>query len=209
MTLRKTVILAALTGLLAGLHAAPAALAQSAAPTAPEKPDMFQRNVNQQTRIDQGLESGALNVREAGRLERQEAAVSRMEAKALKDGEVTGKEAGRIDKAQDRVSRDIYRQKHDAQQGNPDSVSSRRMQANVQRNLNQQERIRQGVESGRLTSREAGRLERGQAHVYRKEARAARDGHVGPREQLGVQRAENRQSAHVWRQKHDARRLAR
>ena len=49
----------------------------------------------------------------------------------------------------------------------PNSASSQRMQQNVRHNINQQERIKQGMQSGELTNREAGRLERGEAHVNR------------------------------------------
>ncbi len=84
------------------------------------------------------------------------------------------------------------------------SVSSKRMQADVQRNNNQQARIQQGVQSGQLTNREANSLERGQAKVERREARAEANGHVSAREQAGIQAAENRQSARIYNQKHDA-----
>ena len=74
-----------------------------------------QRNVNQQERILQGLDSGALSTREAARLEREQAQVDRLETRALRDGTLSDAEAARIDTAQDAASRDIYRQKHDAQ----------------------------------------------------------------------------------------------
>src|SRR6266436_5069895 len=79
-----------------------------------------------------------------------------------------------------------------------------RMQADVQRNVNQERRIEQGVQSGQLTNREAGRLERGQARVDRAEARAGADGRVGPNEQRRIQKAENKQSKRIYREKHDA-----
>jgi hypothetical protein len=78
------------------------------------------------------------------------------------------------------------------------------MQADVQRNVNQEARIEQGVKSGALTGYEAGKLERGQAHVDRKEAVAAHDGHVGAKEQAHIQRAENHQSAKILDKKHNA-----
>lgn len=162
-----------------------------------------ERNINQQQRIEQGLQSGQLNTREAGRLEREEGRVERMEANAMKDGRVTPNEANRINQAQNRVSNDIYREKHDAQTGNPNSPSSQRMQQNVQRNANQQQRINQGLQSGGLTQREAGRMERGQAHTNRMEGRAAADGHVGRNEQQRIQHAENRQSERIHHEKHD------
>ena len=164
-----------------------------------------QRDVNQQQRIEQGLQSGQLSTKEAGRLEREQQHVDRMEARDLKDGHMSAGEQLRLDKAQDAASADIYRQKHDAQTGNPNSASSQRMQADVQRNVNQQQRIQNGMENGSLTNREASRLEAGQARTDRKVANAAADGHVGAAEQGRIRRSENRQSANVYRKKHNAR----
>jgi hypothetical protein len=162
-----------------------------------------QRDVNQQQRIEQGLKSGELTTREAARLEREEATVNRMQSRALKDGTLSAAEKARIERAQNRVSHDIYREKHDAQKGDPSSASSQRMQADVQRNLNQQQRIEQGIKSGELTNREVANLERGQSRVEKREAHAGADGHVSAAEQHRVQSAENRQSARIYRQKHD------
>jgi hypothetical protein len=162
-----------------------------------------QRNVNQQERIEQGLQSGQLNTREAARLEREQSNVERMEKNALKDGKLTGKEKARIERAENAASRDIYREKHDEQQGNPQSASSQRMQKDVQRNVNQQKRIEAGVKSDALTNREVATLEGQQARVNRREAHAGADGHVGKHEQAGIQRAENRASRKIYREKHD------
>src|SRR5215467_762476 len=78
-----------------------------------------QRDVNQQQRIEQGLQSGQLNTKEAGRLEREQQHVDRMEAHDMKDGHISAAEQLRLDKAQNAASADIYKQKHDAQTGNP------------------------------------------------------------------------------------------
>jgi hypothetical protein len=173
------------------------AMAQSPAAT-------VQRNVNQETRIEQGLQSGALNTREAAALQREESRVDRMQANALKDGKLTPAEQSRLNAAQNKTSRDIYAAKHNNVTGNPQSASSQRMQADVQRNINQQQRIEKGIQNGSLTNRETARLERGQSRVARAEARAGRDGHVGAGEQAHIQQAENRQSKRIYRQKHDA-----
>jgi hypothetical protein len=165
---------------------------------------VVQRNVNQQERIEQGLQSGQLTTREAAKLEGEEARVEKAESRALKDGKLSPEERARIDRAQNQVSRDIYREKHDAQVGNPNSPSSQRMQADVQRNINQQQRIDQGVKSGSLTNREVGKLERGQARDNAMQYRAGRDGNVGPNEQRRIQSAENHQSGRIHREKHDA-----
>ncbi len=163
-----------------------------------------QRDVNQQTRIEQGLKSGELNTREAAKLEREESKVDRLQANALKDGKLTPAEQARLQAAQNQTSRDIYAAKHNAATGNPQSASSQRMQADVQRNINQEQRIENGLQNGSLTNHEAAKLERGQARVDRKEARAGRDGHVGAGEQAHIQRSENHQSRRIFKQKHDA-----
>src|SRR2546421_11552428 len=162
-----------------------------------------QRDVNQQQRIEQGLQSGQLNTREAARLEREEAKVERDQARALQDGKLSPAEKARLAREPNKVSRDIYREKHDAPTGNPNSASSQRMQADVQRNVNQQQRIEQGVKSGSLTNRETARLERGQARDSRLEARAGADGHVSAKEQRRIQKNENKQSRRIHREKHD------
>jgi hypothetical protein len=164
-----------------------------------------QRDVNQQQRIEQGLKSGELSTQEASRLEHEQQHIDRMEARDLKDGKLSAGEQLRLDRAQNAASADIYKQKHDAQSGNPNSASSQRMQADVQRNVNQQQRIQNGIENGSLTNREASRLEAGQARTDRKIANAGADGHVGAAEQGRIQRSENRQSANVYRKKHNVR----
>jgi hypothetical protein len=164
-----------------------------------------QRDVNQQQRIEQGLQSGQLSTREAGHLEREQQHVDKMEARDLHNGSISPAEQARLNAAQNKASRDIAAGKHNGVVGNPSSASSQRMQADVQRNVNQQQRIANGVNSGALTNHEVGSLERGQAHVDRREANAAANGHVGAAEQRGIHRAENRQSARVYRKKHNER----
>ena len=183
---------------LAGLFSTGAAFAQ--APAATE----VQRNVNQQQRIEQGLQSGQLTTREAAKLEKGESKVEKMETRANRDGTVTDAERARIQKAQNAESAGIAKLKHNDRVGNPDSASSKRMQADVQRNVNQQKRIEQGTQSGQLTNREVAKLERGQSHVNAAEARAGADGHVGAGEQKAVQKRENHQSKRIHKQKHDA-----
>jgi len=163
-----------------------------------------QRDVNQQERIEQGLKSGQLTTQEAGKLEREESHVDKLQAQALKDGKLTPAEKARLEAAQDKTSRDIAAAKHNGVTGNPNSVSSQRMQADVQRNVNQEKRVEAGVRNGSLTNHEVSKLERGQAHVDHKEAAAARDGHVGAAEERGIQHAENKQSRKIHRQKTDA-----
>lgn len=74
------------------------------------------------------------------------------------------------------------------------------------REVRQQKRIVRGVESGRLTTREAIRLEAQQGRVHAMEARAKADGTVTAKERVRIQRAQNRTSRNIYRQKHDAQR---
>ena len=162
-----------------------------------------QRNANQQTRIENGLKTGELTTREAGKLEREQTAIAHEEHTALKDGKLSQQEKNKINSMQNKASADIYAQKHDAQVGNPNSVSSKRMQADVQRNVNQQQRVANGVKSGELTNHEVAKLEKGQAKVDHKEAVAAKNGHIGEAEQHNIQHAENHQSKKIHKEKTD------
>jgi hypothetical protein len=162
-----------------------------------------QRDVNQENRIEQGLKSGQLSTGEAAKLERGEARIDRMEKNALRDGNLSPQEAARIQRAQNQESARINKLDNNAVSGNPNSASSQRMQGDVQRDINQQSRIEQGIQSGALTNKETANLERGQARIDRKEARAGADGHVSAGEQARIQNAENNQSKKIYREKHN------
>jgi hypothetical protein len=164
-----------------------------------------QRDVNQENRIDQGLKSGQLSTGEAAKLERGEARIDRMESNAQKNGNLSPQEAARIQQAQNQESRRINKLENNAVSGNPNSASSQRMQTDVQRNVNQQSRIEQGIQSGAVTNKEASNMERGQARVDRKEAKAGANGHVSAGEQARIQKAENKQSNKIYREKHNNR----
>ena len=164
-----------------------------------------QRDVNQQTRIESGLDSGALNAKETSRLEKGEARIDHVEAKSMKDGTLSASEKLRIEKMQDAESKAIYNQKHDAQNGNPDSKTSQRLQADVQRNVNQETRINNGIENGSLSNKEAAKLERGQSRSDARESNAAKDGHVGVKEEAKIRKTDAKDSAKIYRKKQTRR----
>jgi hypothetical protein len=176
-------------------------VATSAFADGPRTDQVVDRDVNQQQRVENGLQQGQLTTREAGQIERQESRIDQTEARDLKDGKLSLAEQTRIDQMQNKVSGDIYQNRHNAANGNPDSKSSERMQTDVARNLHQEQRVEQGGDSGALTNREVGSLEAGQARTDRKEGVAASDGRVGPGEQARVQRSENHQSRRIHRKK--------
>jgi len=163
-----------------------------------------QRDENQQQRIENGLQNGSITSREGALLERDEAKVDRLQAKSLKNGKLSASERQQLTAAQNKASRDIAAARHNGVNGNPLSASSQRMQADVQRDVNQQKRIEQGVQGGTLTNHEVARLEKGQAKDDHQQYAAARDGHVGKKEQRHVQHGEDVQSGKIHNEKHDA-----
>lgn len=78
-------------------------------------PGVDQRQINQEARIQQGANSGALTQREETKLERGQQHVQNMEGRAKADGVVTSRERARLQHAENVQSRQVYRQKHDRQ----------------------------------------------------------------------------------------------
>ena len=74
-----------------------------------------QRNINQQTRIANGVKDGSLTKHEAAGLERGQSHVDAREARAGANGHVGAAEQGRIVRADNRQSTRIYNKRHNAQ----------------------------------------------------------------------------------------------
>lgn len=72
-----------------------------------------------------------------------------------------------------------------------------------QRQANQQARIEQGKATGALSTREAARMEAGQAKVDGMKQAAAADGKVTRAERKAIKKEQNKQSRRIARQKHD------
>jgi hypothetical protein len=79
-------------------------------------PMVRKREQRQEKRIDQGVQSGELTPREAGRLEREQARIKQDEERMKADGKLTPQERRKLRREQNRASRHVYREKHDAQQ---------------------------------------------------------------------------------------------
>lgn len=75
-------------------------------------PRIDQRQLNQDRRIEQGLESGELTHREATRLEHQQMRIERQETAAKADGIVTQGERARLTHQQNKANRNIARKNH-------------------------------------------------------------------------------------------------
>jgi hypothetical protein len=79
------------------------------------------------------------------------------------------------------------------------------VQESTQRDVNQQERIEQGLKSGQLNTKEAGQLERQQSRIDQTESRdLKRDGKLTATDQAQLNRMQNRASANIYRDKHNA-----
>lgn len=76
-----------------------------------------------------------------------------------------------------------------------------------QRQGRQQERIDQGVTSGRVTAGEAVRDERQQGRINATEARMRADngGHLNRNQRARLEHRQDRASAHIYRSKHNGR----
>lgn len=68
----------------------------------------------------------------------------------------------------------------------------------------QQQRIGNGIKSGKLNSQQASNLEKREARVQNREQKdmAAHNGHLTKREQKGINRQQNRISKSIYKDKH-------
>ena len=73
------------------------------------------------------------------------------------------------------------------------------------REVNQQKRIDQGVASGQLTAQETNRLDKREAKLAADEAAAKADGTVTHKERRKLQREANRDSAAIYKAKHNGK----
>ena len=189
------------------LVAAEVAYGQAQAPNyGTNDPGIQQRMQNQEQRIDQGVKSGALTPKETGRLEAEQAKIRQTEQRMKSDGQLTPNERQKLNNMQDRSSQQIYNQKHDAQTAN---VGQGGAGVNVndpniqQRMQNQERRIQQGVNSGALTPKEAGKLEAREAKIKQDEARMKSDGQLTAKERKKLNKELDNASDRIYKQKHD------
>jgi len=63
-----------------------------------DNPGIQKRKANQERRIDQGIQSGQLTAKEAGKLEPRETKIKHDEERMKSDGKLTGKERAKLTK---------------------------------------------------------------------------------------------------------------
>lgn len=159
------------------------------------------RKQNQQQRVAQGIQSGQLTSGETANLEKKEAAINQEvhTDRTLNGGKLTQAERNQVNRQQNRVSSQIYTDKHNAvTRPTPTTEVGARRE-------NQQQRIANGVGSGKLTAGETARLEKGEAGISHEihNDRAANGGKLTAAEKKQVNHQQNQESRKIYRAKHN------
>lgn len=164
-----------------------------------------QRQENQQDRIANGVKSGELTAGEAANLETKESKLNqeKRDMRSLDNGHLTAADKATLNQQQNKLSNQIYADKHNSatQNTNPKSEVGKRAE-------NQQDRIANGVQSGQLSAKEAGQLEKNQAKINQEihADRQANGGKLTASEKAQVNRQQNQQSRQIYHARHDGRR---
>lgn len=82
-------------------------------------------------------------------------------------------------------------------------ISTAEARRDQKREHNQQSRIKQGVQAGTLTHKEAKKLRKGQKRIDHMQVKANGDGVVTDKEKLKIEKAQDKQSELIYKQKHD------
>lgn len=149
----------------------------------------------QSARIQDGVQSGELTRKEARELRADQREIRGALQEARADGQVTACERKEIRGLQNEASRDIRQAKHDGDtRGTP--RADRRQE-------HQQERLRDGIEDGSVTRREAFMLRSMQRFVDRAESRMKADGEVTPQERARLESLQDQASQQIYRARHN------
>jgi hypothetical protein len=162
--------------------------------------EVGKRAENQQDRIAQGVQSGQLTAGGTANLEKKEAAVNQevRTDRTLNGGHLTPQEKRIVNRQQNNLSNQIYQDKHNAatQHYGNNEVDQRRE--------NQQDRIANGIASGKLTAGQSARLEKGQAAINQETRtdRSLNGGHLTQGEKQQINKQQNQASRRIYHAKH-------
>ena len=119
------------------------------------------RKVDQQNRIAQGAASGQMTPHETAKVEGKEAKINKevRTDKSADGGHLTGQQKAAVNRQQNRVSNQIYADKHNAP-----PISTGKGEVGTRRQ-DQQNRIANGVASGKMTAGEAVKAEHSEART--------------------------------------------
>jgi len=162
--------------------------------------EVGRRAENQQDRIAQGVKSGQLTAGETANLEKKESAINQEvhTDRALNGGKLTAAEKAQVNRQQNKVSGQVYNDKHNAatQHYGNNEVDARRE--------NQQDRIANGIQSGKLNAAQTARLEKGESAINHEvhTDRSLNGGKLTPGERKTVNQQQNVASRKIYNAKH-------
>ena len=162
--------------------------------------EVGQRRENQQDRIAQGVKSGQLTAGETANLEKKESAINQevRTDRSLNGGKLTAGEKKIVNQQQNKMSSQIYQDKHNTatQHYGNNEVDARRE--------NQQDRIANGIASGKLNAAQTARLEKGESAINQevKTDRSLNGGKLTQAEKKQVNQQQNVMSKKIYNNKH-------
>jgi len=168
----------------------------------PNKPTIQQRKDNQQDRIANGVQSGQLTAGETKNLENKEAGINKEEhtMRSEDDGHLTQADRTKLNNQQNKLSNNIYQDKHNA---NTAHYGNNEV---GQRRENQQDRIAQGIRSGKLSPSQTAKLENQQQGINKEVSgmRQANGGKLTNADKKAVNQQQNAASKNIYNKKHNA-----
>src|SRR5260370_25717897 len=148
------------------------------------------------------MKGGHVTAGETANLEKKEAAINgeTKADRAANGGKLTAAEKAKGNKQQNNLSKQIYKDKHNA---NTAHYGNNKVD---QRRENQQDRIAQGIKSGKLTPGETAKLEKQQKGINKQVAadRKANGGKLTAAEKKQVNHEQNQASKNIHQKKHNA-----
>lgn len=176
------------------------ALVLAAGVVSAQTTEVGQRAENQQQRIAQGVQSGQLTAGGTANLESKESAINQEihSDRAANGGTLTSQERQTVNQQQNQLSKNIYNDKHNAATQNYGNSEV------GQRQTRQQQRIANGISTGKLNAAQTSRLESKEAGVNQeiKSDRAANGGKLTGAERHQVNQQQNHLSARIYKAKH-------
>ena len=144
--------------------------------------------------------SGQLTAGETSNLESKEASINQevRADRSLNGGKLTNQEKSIVNQQQNNLSGQVYSDKHNAAK---QSYGNGKVGA---RQENQQDRIANGIASGKLNAGQTARLEKNEAAVNQevRTDRKLNGGHLTGAEKAQVNRQQNRMSRNIYHAKH-------
>ena len=162
--------------------------------------EVGQRAENQQDRIAQGVRDGQLTAAGTANLETKESAINQEvhTDRTLNGGKLTAAERAQVNQQQNKVSGQIYNDKHNAATQNYGNSEV------GQRQRNQQQRIANGIQSGKLNAAQTARIEKGESAINQEvhTDRSLNGGKLTPGEKKTVNQQQNVASSKIYNAKH-------